>query len=260
MQATYSPLQGTIRQGRTAVATTDTDLQSDLTYDKDLHRIWLDAFVFSPLPALVVVRIHDGHGHQILLANSAAVMMTGRDKGKLQMDTLESWIGTDSGTMQQLPRSFESGCEFTMPITGVDETQSSQSHLVAMPVCGTAGAGNIGYLVLFLQGPGAQQLCGDKLAAVPSVDDLARSGYDLDRLVDSKTIRKGLLTLSSSTSASAGWTEMQSAQWALKSAYDAAAARRDEGRRPLTALPAALDPVAWLDTFELCLTSTMRAE
>ena len=104
---------------------TDADPQLDLAFDTDSHRIWLDAFVSSPLPAFVVVRAADAAGHTILLANTAAIVMTGRDLTKLQLDTLECWIGADSGTMRQLPRSFQTGCEFTMPITGVDEAAAS---------------------------------------------------------------------------------------------------------------------------------------
>ena len=266
LQATYSPLQGTHKKSTVgqplATSSAVTELQGDHAFGADSHRIWLDAFVFSPLPAFVVTRSQENaDGHAVLLANTAAVMMTGCDIRKLQLDTLESCLNVDPAIAAHLARSSATGCEFTMALPEAAGDEVSGDRLVAMPISSAAaGADVIGHLVVVLQGPGVQQLCGDKLATMPSVDDLAGSNFDLDLVKGRKTVRKGLLVSAQlGGSAAAGSVDMQTAQWALTSAFDAAAMRRDDGNRPITALPAALDPVAWLGMFELCLTSTMRA-
>jgi hypothetical protein len=226
----------------------------------DTSRIWLDAFSLSPLPSMVIATSAQdttSETHHILFANSSCTAMTGQDLEGITHMSLEALLGLDAEMATSLASSMAAGCQFVMPLKdqkmGVYE---AQEYVVLLPLCDIAGSGHlIAHLAIFLHGPGVQYMCHDKLAGMVTVQELKAAHYRITATAaGKKVIRLGLFATKENSAADAA-AQAAECQQGLQQAYKAVASSRAKGSRPLSALPAALDPVGWLQYFELLLTS-----
>jgi hypothetical protein len=235
-------------------------LTTDQAFGIDTHRIWLDAFSFSPLPSLVAASrgATEGAGHPILFANSACIGMLGQDAATISSQTLEGLLSCDKNAAAALTSSLPIGCEFTMKFSDSFGSSTQESHLVSMPITDLcAGAGVVAHLIIFLQGTSVSSL-NKKLGELLSDSDLAQvaASYGLSDLKTRKTVRMGLFstTTSLNSAGGVGIGGHDAHHQALLSVYQSTAGNRCKGHRCLSSLPPALDTVAWIQLFEVCLT------
>ena len=262
LQVTYSPLQGSVAKSTTAapMATSNgvTGSQQQ-ALGIDSSRIWMDGISCCPLPCMGIAATQDGSAaqeHCILFSNTAALVMTGQDSKALFGSAVEPYLGFDNAALSQWTQSLACGCQFTTGLAAGQEDDMS-GHLVVYPLTTPLG-GNavVAHLVIFMQGHNAMQLYADKLKTIVTAQDLDSASFEVQQLPAIKVVRIALLASGSANEIT--HAECDQGQRALVKAYNAAAVCRAEGKRPLSALPNALDPVAWVEYFDLCLSRPVQ--
>eukprot|EP00892_Ulva_mutabilis_P010460 jgi/Ulvmu1/7787/UM004_0016.1 len=223
----------------------------------DTHQHWLDAFTLAPIPAVVIERDHttaDVAIHEILQANSAAVMVLGRDARVLKSQNVEDIIRKSGASEDlQLGCGTASGLAFRLDQCSVQTVHTEfEASVVLIPVSDVCVVGQpTCYLALILDADTAVPAAMSALPSIPSIEDVA-SG------IDSSKARKGMYS-----SAVVGQMQPATAEphregyyqaQALQVAHAEAAQRRLDGQCPQCMLPSPYNVAAWITKFETLLT------
>lgn len=223
----------------------------------DTHQQWLEAFVFAPVPALIVSCTGVSNGdavHEILQANSSAVMVLGRDAASLKAQTLEQVITDLAALDAPIPgQGTGTGLAFGMEHCSVQTVHRPiQASLILIPISDVCTIGQPScYLVLILDEQNAAQLALSVISAIPSIEEVSTG-------VDRTKARKGMFcsgpaahaTQTTSGSNHEGYCQADS----LNVAHSEAAQRLLEGKCPQCILPPPFDVAAWITKFTTLLT------
>lgn len=284
LQAVYSPLQGTqsiaggqansILQTVSAVGELPTTASKVAAFSNvapkaapesaiisemenlaiDTHQQWLDAFVFTPIPALVVccTAISDGDEvHQILQANSSAVMVFGRDAASLKAQNLEDII-TLSGTRRapSFRKGTGKGIMFSVTECCVQTMhQPTDSCLIFIPISDVCTVGPPScFLVLILDTHQAVPMVASALSEIPSMEEVFNG-------ITKGRARKGMFCSSQTVQSRSGTSPGDYCQAeSLNVAHCEASKRLLDGKCPQCILPSPFDIATWTTKFSTLLT------
>lgn len=222
----------------------------------DTHQQWLDAFIFTPIPALIVGRLRPSVdiGHEVVEANAAAVMVFGRDAAALKAQNLEVLVEqTDTTGPPPFSHGTETGLSFRMDQCSIKTLHEVfKASLVLIPVSDVCTVGQPScYLVLIVDEKDAAPAISSYLPGIPSIQEIACG-------IGSRQARKGMYTSmltgqakQSDSVADAGAYHQEEA---LRTAHSEAAQRRMDGKCPKCQMPSPYNVIAWIEKFESLLT------
>lgn len=291
MQATYSPLQGTKSLAAAHMASASTDggfhgafqklsvpETSGATIGKqtaiisemenlaiDSHRLWLDAFVFAPTPALVVsctVLSDGGVCHKILQANSSAVMVLCRDAAGLRMQSIEDLVimpsdGLADSRTVGLGLGTQTGLLFKIENCRVQAAHAMiDACLVLVPISNVCSIGQPSLYLALILVDGALSSSSPVMMSIPSIEDVTNGN------IGTKT-RKSMFansTISQGGKAMIDPDHKYSQTEILNIAHGEAIQRRFNGERSQDKLPLPFDSQSWVSKFVDLLTISLSAQ
>jgi hypothetical protein len=268
VQATYSPLQGTLRKEGTLLAhasnvpSTLSKLKATQLAGLNTHRAWVDATTFLPLPAIVLGTCAAGDSsvpqHNVLFANSLCISMLGKDLASLRGAALQD-VFTDQGLAKRLANCLSTGCQFQDNFKDTFTSDGGSLALVSFPVTDMSDRSPlVGHLLIFLQGDTATNHTAAVLRSIVTADRLAAAGFNTQKMDKDATIRVGLCAAAAAGKSSALPEEEIAPHHAvLIAAYESALSNRLSGKRPIFSLPSATAYGHWLTYFQQCLTSSL---
>ena len=259
MQKSTSPLQDTAVNlvAKPLAAYTETaSVVADFQFGIEMHRKLLMCMCFCPIPTIVAETCGQGGTMPLWFGNAAARSMTGTDQAGLQqLDVASLTCSRGSAAMQLLERGLASGIEVYASLPPEDAPDAQRCYVVALPISGLGDSSAVlAHMFLFLQPPGAHALCQHKLAQMVSLRDLEAANFEVDTAkYSSKMLRRSLFGSNRRPAASSA-SSHEAVKQSMQALFQSIA---EQQAKPSAALPSALDPVGWLELFEILLTQSM---